>query len=586
MPESPGVYYFTDQRGRVIYVGKAKRLRSRVRNYLQPRDRLDAKTNALVAAASSIDYIVAGNEVEALVLECSMIKEYRPRYNIRLKDDKRYPYLKLTLNELFPRLLLVREVLDDGAEYFGPYTDSGAVRRTLRLIQRIFPLRSCTGRIDGTSERECLNFQIGRCCGPCSGRAAPDAYREIVMQVRLFLRGRNEALARELETRMREFSRSRCYEAASTVRDQIEALTRIRSRQYAVDQKGGDADALAVAREGVRACGVVVRVREGKILSSEAFYVPIFATDDITSIYAAFLKHYYHSATDIPERILLQRDIPERSLLSAWLGGRAGGAVAVTLPSRGHRRRLVELAELNATARLVASSASVSRAATLLAQVKRTLALPSTPRRVEAFDISNLGGRDAVGSMVTFENGKPFKSGYRHFRIRDPHATDDLAMMHEVISRRFERLRSGRERRPDLVLVDGGAGQVSAALRAMETVAASVPVVGLAKRNEEIHLPGEVIVRLARRSPVLRFLQRIRDEAHRFAVEYQRKIRGRTALDSRLDGIPGVGQKRRLWLLVTFGSVEGIAAATREQIAAVPGIGAATAERVHEHLHG
>jgi excinuclease ABC subunit C len=585
MPEDPGVYLFKDRRGKVVYVGKALRLRSRVRSYLQEPGSLDPKTRALVANADAVDYIVTGSELEALVLECTLIKEYRPRYNIRLKDDKRYPYLKLTTGEPFPRLVLVRRILDDGAEYFGPYTDSGAVRRTMRLIQRIFPLRTCTRPVDGTDERECLNFQIGRCCGPCTGRVTEKEYAALVGQVRLFLRGRGEELLRRLEARMKSLSERRCYEEASIVRDQVEAVKRISQRQHAVDPGGGDEDAVAVAREGEQATGVVLRIREGKILGSDTYKIPVSVKDTLSDIYTEFFKQYYHSATDIAPRILLMHPVPEQALLEEWLGSRAGRRVKLSAPSRGHRRRLVELAIRNAEAQTVPQRGRARGSARLLSRVKETLGLPATPRRVEGFDISNIQGTGAVGSMVTFEDGVPLRSGYRHFRIRGVEGSDDFAMMREVLDRRFSRLGTGRDRRPDLILVDGGAGQLSTAIRAMEDAGiAAIPVIGLAKRNEEVHRPGAGVLRLSRRDPVLRFLQRIRDEAHRFAVEYHRKLRGKDLRASELDAIPGIGPRKKMQLLVRFGSVDGIRRAAVEELASVPGIGRATAERIHEHL--
>lgn len=585
MPEDPGVYLFKDRRGKVVYVGKALRLRSRVRSYLQEDDRLDPKTRALMAAADAVDYIVTGSELEALVLECTLIKEYRPRYNIRLKDDKRYPYLKLTVSEPFPRLTITRRIADDGAEYFGPYTDSGAVRRTLRLIQKIFPLRLCTGRIDGTAQRECLNFQIGRCLGPCTGRVGEGEYGAAVEEVRLFLRGRNEALLRRLEERMRVLASGRRYEEASTIRDQIGSIRRISQRQHVVDPGGGDEDAVAIAREEDQACGVVLRIREGRLLASDAFLVPVSATDDIENIYNEFFKQYFHSATDIPTRILLQRPLSRQPLLERWLGGKAGRRVRLTVPSRGRRRRLVELAERNAEAQLVPNRGRDREHAAVLSRLKEALGLSATPRRVEGFDISNIQGTGAVGSMVTFADGIPMRSGYRHFRIRGAPGSDDTAMMREVLSRRFSRLVTGSDRRPDLILVDGGAGQVSTALRAMEEAGvAPIPIVGLAKRNEEIHRPGAGVMRLPRRDPALKFLQRIRDEAHRFAVEYHRRLRGKDLRASELDGIPGIGPRRKLELLVRFGSVEGLRRASAAEIASVPGIGPGTAERIHERL--
>lgn len=586
MPDSPGVYLFKDPRGRVIYVGKAKNLVSRVRSYMQASEKLDQKTQALMESVGSIDYIATGNEVEALVLEASMIREYRPRYNIRLKDDKRYPYLKLTSNEKFPRLLIVRRVLDDGGEYFGPYTDVGSVRRTLKAIKTIFPLRDCKGSFR-RRKRECLNFQIGRCRGPCTGRIDSAEYASIIMQLRMFLRGHSEALLGELQNSMESLSENRRYEEASVVRDQISSIRKISERQHAVDPGGADEDAVAIAREGSSACGVVLRVREGRIISSEAFMMPVLPADVITGIYEDFIKLYYSTSLDIPPGILAQYELPERKLICRWLKERSGQPVSISIPSRGHRRKLVGLAEKNAASRLLTLRGKKVTAGRVLGDLKKSLGLPSTPSRIEAFDISNIQGSVAVGSMVTFVDALPLKSGFRHFRIRTVDETDDFAMMREVLLRRLERLKDGKSRRPDLILIDGGKGHVSAVMGVMQAIGLSqINVIGLAKKNEEIFLPGvKDPVVLSRRSPGLKLLQRVRDEAHRFAVEYHRKLRSRGLLGSDLDDIPGVGEYRKIQLLVSFGSLTGLRKATEEEIAAVPGFGPATARKIHEHIH-
>ncbi len=586
MPDSPGVYFFKNQRERVIYVGKARKLVSRVRSYMQAPEGLDPKTRALMDTAESVDYIVTDNEVEALVLEASMIREYRPRYNIRLKDDKRYPYLKITSNEEFPRLLLVRRVLDDGAEYFGPYTDAGAVRRTLKAIKTIFPLRDCKG-IFRLRQRECLNFQIGRCLGPCTGKVASDEYAAIVRQLRMFLRGHSEALVEEMRNAMESLSTARRYEEASLIRDQIASIRKISERQHAVDPGGADEDAVAIAREGGNACGVVMRIREGRILSSEVFMMPVITSDDIAILYEDFFKLYYNTSRDIPPGILAQYDLPDGMIISRWLRERTGKVISISVPSRGHRRKLVDLAEKNAASRLLTVRGRKASANMELADLKKALSLPSTPSRIEAYDISNVQGTGAVGSMVTFVDGRPLKSGYRHFRIRTVDGQDDFAMMREVLLRRFERLRDGKSRKPDLILVDGGKGQVSAAMEAMHASGlAPISVIGLAKRNEEIFVPGERDpIELSRRRPGLKLLQKARDEAHRFAVEYHRKLRSRGLVESGLDGIPGVGEYRKTQLLVRFGSLAGLKSVSKEDIASVPGIGPETAGKIHEYIH-
>jgi excinuclease ABC subunit C len=587
MPDSPGVYFFKNERGRVIYVGKAKNLVNRARSYMQSSAKLDPKTKALMENAESIDYIATENEVEALVLEASMIREYRPRYNIRLKDDKRYPYLKITAGEEFPRLLMVRRVLDDGAEYFGPYTDAGSVRRTVRAIKTIFPLRDCKGSFR-SRKRECLNFQIGRCLGPCTGKVDGEEYATVVKQLRMFLRGHSEALVEELQVRMKALSDGRRYEEASVVRDQISSIRKISEKQHAVDPGGADEDAVAIAREGGSACGVVVRVREGRIISSEAFMMPVLLTDDITDLYETFIKLYYSTSLDLPRGILAQHPLPDGRLIERWLRERTGWPVSITVPSRGHRRRLVDIAEKNAASRLLTLRGKKVSSGKVLGELKRVLGLPSTPSRIEAFDISNIQGSAAVGSMVTFVDGRPLKSGFRHFRIRTVGEIDDFAMMREVLSRRLERLKDGKSRSPDLILIDGGKGHLSAVMEIMRGSGLSqINVIGLAKRNEEIFLAGrrDPLV-LPRRSPSLKLLQKIRDEAHRFAVDYHRRLRSRGLLESGLDGIPGVGELRKVQLLVRFGSLKRIEKATVDEIASVPGIGPTTARRIHEHIHG
>lgn len=588
LPDSPGVYFMKDRTGRVIYVGKAKRLSKRVRNYVRQHGALDSKTRALVSVTADIDYIATGSEVEALVLECNLIKEYRPRYNVRLKDDKRYPFIKITVQERFPRLVITRKVENDGAVYFGPYTDARAVRRTVRLIGSIFPLRTCTRtNFDRPGERGCLNFHIGRCLGPCRGNVGEREYAAHVEQVRLFLRGKNEELIDMLRRRMKELSDAMRYEEAAAVRNQIASLEVIAERQLAAVPGFANADVVALVREGRRSCGVVMKVREGKILGSETFMVPAAArvTDD--EVYEAFFELYYHAATDIPREIYTQRALSDRKLLEHWLGGKTGSTVRIVAPRRGDKKKLVELAVRNAWYKIVAETTHRTGGRAVLAEVKRSLGLPTTPFRIEAYDISSIQGRDAVGSMVTFENGAPYKSGYRRFKIRSTEGIDDFAMLEEVLTRRLGRLAAGKNRRPDLVLVDGGAGQVTAVRRAMKRVGvADIPVVGLAKKNEELYREGSSApIRLPRRSPALRLLQRIRDEAHRFAVTYHRKLRGRGVSRSALDGIPGIGEGRKLLLLSAFGSVEGIRNATVEEIATIHGIGGKLAETIYQHLH-
>jgi excinuclease ABC subunit C len=587
MPDEPGVYLMKDGRGRVIYVGKAKRLTSRVRSYFGRGERLDAKTERLVDAVRDLDFMVTRNEVEALVLECTLIKEHRPRYNIRLKDDKRYPFIKITTNEAFPRLLLVRSVENDGAEYFGPYTDVKAVRRMLRTMKTVFPLRNCIGGRFAERERECLNFHIDRCLGPCTGRVTEEAYGQIVKQVRLYLKGRGDELRCLLEARMRSLSERRCYEEAAKVRDQIETLDRVAGQQLSVSPDAGDKDVVAMAREGDTACAVVMKIREGKLLGTEAFFMPVGSGDEFTDIYDTFIKIYYHAATDVPPRIVTQVAPGERGLVEDWLSGKRKTRVRLVRPLRGRLRRLVELAQKNASLKIISQQKADKRSSAILTELKEKLGLVSTPDRIEAFDISNIQGIDAVGSMVTFKGARPLKSGYRHFKIRSVEGSNDFAMLEEVIERRVKHIRDGRDRAPDLILVDGGRGQVSAARKALNaSEISSIPIIGLAKKDEVVYVEGDPEPRrLPRRDMSLRFLQRVRNEAHRFAIEYHRKLRSKRVEYSELDAIPGIGEARKTLLLVEFGSVEALKRASESEIAAVNGIGGKIAQTVYRHLH-
>jgi excinuclease ABC subunit C len=588
LPDEPGVYIMKDGKGRVIYVGKAKRLSHRVRSYFQDGQDHSAKTRNLVSAIRDIDYIATGNEVEALVLEYNLIKEYHPRYNIRLKDDKRYPFVKVTTNEPFPRIVVVRRVESDGAEYFGPYTDVKALRKTLRFLKTIFPLRNCSGGQFKTRDRECLNFHIERCLGPCTGNVSQDEYRALVRQVLLFLKGKNDELRALLEERMRDFAENRYFEDAAKVRDQMEMLGRISEQQLAVSPGAGDKDIVVLSREGDTACGVVMKIREDRLLATEAFLLPASSSETDSTLFESFLGLYYHSATDIPPSIVIQQEVVDRELIEEWLGQKRGGRVELSCPRRGEQRKLVELALKNASLKILSEAKPGRRSTRVLEELKQTLGLVSTPFLVEAFDISNIQGAEPVGSMVTFKDGEPFKSGYRHFKIRDVDGANDFAMLEEVLTRRLRHIREGKDRAPDLVMVDGGRGQVTAARKVMnEGEMASIPIIGLAKKHEEIYLETEQEpLRLSRNNAALKLLQRIRNEAHRFAIDYHRKLMRRRLGKSELDGIAGIGIQRKIALLVEFGSVEELRKATIDQIASVPGIGERIAETIHRHLRG
>ncbi|MDD4856519.1 MAG: excinuclease ABC subunit UvrC [Candidatus Krumholzibacteria bacterium] len=587
-PDSPGVYFMKNKKGRVIYVGKAKRLSVRIKSYMQNRAALDAKTMALMRGAETVEYIATNTEVEALVLECTLIKEHRPRYNIRLKDDKRYPYLKITTKEPFPRLTLVRSMQRDGAEYYGPYTDTNALRRMMRTIKAIFPLRDCVGARPGRFPgRACLNFQIGRCRAPCTGAIGEEEYAEIVEHVRLFLRGKGERIGESIRESMWRLAGKKRYEEAAAARDQMDALDRVFERQRAAIPGGGDEDFVALSRESDMSCGVVIKVRDGAILGRESFFIPADASEKDMDVFTAFFELYYHSATDIPPLIRISCSMSDARLAAEWLSGKSGRRVRISTPRKGDKRSLLDLARRNASLLLVSEARIKGASLPVLRELKEALGIRSTPVRIEAYDISNIQGAEAVASMVTFERGAPYKAGYRRFKIRGLQRPDDCAMMREVLSRRLARLNEGKERHPDLIMVDGGMGQVSAVSEAMAEIGITgIPVIGLAKKNEEIYVEGRrEPLRLVRRSGALRLLQRVRDEAHRFAIEYHRKLRGRNMRNSALDDVPGIGPARKTALLVRFGDLEGIITASIDEIARVPGIGKRMARKVYESLH-
>ncbi len=585
LPEEPGVYLFKDDRGKVLYVGKAKSLRDRVRSYLGVAADLAPKTRVLMARAKGLDWIAARTEVEALVLECNLIKEYRPRYNVRLRDDKKYPYIRIT-TDTFPRVFATRILVQDGSEYFGPYSDVGAMRRTLALLQRALPTRPCTPpELDGI-DRPCLYHELRMCGAPCVGLQSQNEYAEAVEGVRLFLRGRTTELVTRLRQRMQEQSEGRDYESAARIRDQIQAIERSTDRMRSVVGEGVDRDAVALRRDGPDACGVVLRVRGGRLLASETFYFT-GREEDEAEIFQAFFTQYYNATTSVPDEILTSAAPQDPELLATWLAEKHGAAVRILQPQRGEKRTLVQLALKNAGLKLdewvIAHGGARRRAPDEVVQLGQALGLRDLPRRIECFDISNFQSGQPVASLVHFEAGEPVKALYRHFRIRGLVAPNDFAMMEQVVERHYARAVQEGRPLPDLVLVDGGRGQLSSAMRALERLglAGRLAVAGLAKQHEELFLPGrENPVVLPRTAPALKLVQRVRNEAHRFAIGYHRRLRGRDLVRSALDDIPGVGAKTRIALLRRFGSIAGVAAAEASELAAVPGVGAVSAERI------
>ena len=610
LPTDPGAYLMKDSHGEVIYVGKAASLRSRVRSYFQKGQAHDTKTLLMLAKVQDVDWIVTDSEVEALMLECSLIKKYHPWYNVRLRDDKHYPYLCVTTSEPFPRVLVTRRVKADGNRYFGPFADSQAMRESLRMIRRIFKIRSCNKKLTGEErDRPCLNFHMGQCDTPCSGRIGRKEYAALVHDTCLFLEGRQDSLVDRLRGEMIEASDQLEFERAARLRDQIEAMSKVIERQKAISTELVDQDVIAISANGNSAVVQLLFVRSGKLIGEEHFFLDGVSDETAETALGEFIKQYYRDATYIPREILVSHIPTDYDILREWLAVRRGTRVMLLQPQRGEKKRLVEMAAENAaqTAERERSMETMSedQAEADLEVLMETLELPELPKRIEAYDISNIQGQEAVGSMVVFEGGLPAKSHYRRFKIRVSGRPDDYGMMREVLMRRLAKAASGDKKflpLPKLILVDGGRGQLNAALEAMandqwsmvneesghEPLAISHQpyVVSLAKRLEEVYTPASAEpLLLPRESPALKLLQRMRDEAHRFALAYHQNLRKKTMRKSVLDGIPGIGDSRRKALIRKFGSLAGVKRASLEELMTVPGITRPVAEKLHETLH-
>jgi len=594
LPTKPGVYLMKDTEGHIIYVGKAINLRNRVRSYFHTSTGQTPKIRRLVERIADFEFIVTGSEVEALILECNLIKRYRPRYNVRLKDDKRYPYIKIGLQDDFPRIYTVRRMQNDGARYFGPYTSAKAVRQTMELLRKLFPYLTCKRQITGTDERPCLYYYIGRCAGPCIGAISREEYRALIKQVILFLEGKQERILRNLKREMQEAAERLDFERAATLRDQIYALEKVIEKQKIVSAAQSDQDVIAFAREDGQACVQIFFIRRGKLIGREYFVLTGTQDEDARQIMTSFVKQFYDEAAYIPPAILLQHNIDEAMVIEEWLRQKRGAKVIIRVPRRGKGRELIQMAAENAMetlAHLQAQwKADQARQVTALDELQRYLNLDKAPTRIECYDISNIQGRAATGSMVVFVKGVPRKSDYRRFRIKTIDRADDYAMLQEVLKRRFKRATAHKRGTwgvlPDLLIVDGGKGQLHAALEVLTELGMEhIPVIGLAKQREEVFTPGrsEALL-LPRDSEALYLLQRVRDEAHRFAIGYHRQLRKRMGLASQLDEIEGIGPKRRQALLKHFGSLEAIREASIEELAAVKGMNRKIAERVKEQL--
>ena len=588
VPDRPGVYLYKDGKSQVIYVGKAASLRSRVRSYFQESRVRDPKTDALVAQIRDLDVIVTGNELEALILESTLVKKHRPRYNIILRDDKHYPFLRLTTNEEYPRLVVARRVQKDGAAYFGPFYPATAMRQTLRLVRQLFPLRTCRIKIDGTLPRPCLQYFIHRCKAPCTGWETAAGYAETVRQVERFLEGKGDDLAMELTREMEAAAEEQKFERAAGLRDQIQALNTVRERQKMISTEEADQDIIGIVHQGLDACVQLFFVRKGRLLGRESFFFERLAGSTAGEVLSAFLRQFYSkNVTPAPE-ILLSEEPPEAELTTTWLAQRRGGRVDLFVPQRGVKRDLVAMAEENAALALESHLLSRgNRHQFVLDELAQTLGLPGAPHRIEGFDISTIQGSETVASMVVWQDGEMKKDDYKRYKIRTVTGTDDFASMHEVLARRYGRALEGEGVLPDLVLLDGGRGQLGAGIKALEELGLDyLPIASLAKRAEEVYLPDrlEPLV-LDLGSPALQALQKIRDEAHRFAITYHKKLRQRRTIASVLDQIPGVGPTLRTSLLKTLGSARGVKAASVAELASVPKVTPKLAKRIHDFFH-
>ena len=597
-PDRPGVYIMKDARGNVLYVGKASVLSNRLRTYFGSPSNLPNKTRRMLGQLDDFECIVTDTEAEALILENTLIKRHRPRYNARLKDDKTYPYLKIALNEEFPRVYITRRVANDGARYFGPFATAGTVRKTMDLVKRLFPYRSCTKNITGKDPRPCLEFFINRCVAPCTGYATKEDYAEVIQQVVLFMQGDTEAVTQDLQDNMQKASDSLEFERAAVLRDRMRSVERVAEEQrIKVDANPvSDMDLIALAQENQETWVEVFFVRHNKLVGRDHFFMEGAQEDDPGLVIGQFIKQFYQSASEIPPRILVQHAVEEEELIREWLQGLRGKSVRIALPMRGQHKKLIDLVAENARQGLNQyrvrwlDKADIIQGA--MSELREELSLPTDLRRMECYDISHIQGTNTVGSMVVFEDGAPKPAHYRRFRVKSVEGVDDFESMREVLRRRFNRMAEVRAKQklqdsdgtrpsdetwgifPDLVLIDGGKGQLSAALEVLlEMGLDNVPLASLAKENEWLYVPHtpEPII-LPRDSQALYMVQRIRDEAHRFAITYHRNLRSKSSLRSPIDSVNGIGPKRKRMLMRKFGSLSGIKQASVDEIAAVPGM--------------
>ncbi|MCY3552438.1 MAG: excinuclease ABC subunit UvrC [Candidatus Poribacteria bacterium] len=596
LPNAPGVYLMKASDGAVIYVGKAIRLRARVRSYFREKS-TSGLTSQMMRYVTEIDYIVTETEVEALILENNLIKAHQPRYNVKLKDDKRYPYLRVTTDEPFPRIHITRKAENDGTRYFGPFVHVRSTRQVLKQLTKLFPIRTCTLPLTETENRYrvCLDYHIGRCPGPCANKIDVPNYDEIVQKVCQFLSGNTDAVVKELTEQMQAAAEALDFETAAKYRDTLKDVQQAITTQNMDSVSAADEDVIGIAARTDIACVQLLRVRDGKLLEREHYYLNDADPESLATGLSAFISQYYQNAVFVPKTVVLPMQIASMELIEDWLSEKRGNRVGLHVPRAGRLRKLQTLASKNAEILLTQREQNVvysSGVEPALVELQELLGLKHPLRRIEAYDISNIGDRFAVGSMVVLEDAKPASGEYRRFKIRSVEGQNDFAMMQEVITRRFRRALADDEKfnkLPDLMLIDGGKGQLSAAQAAMKTFASShlpdIPMIALAKRIEEIFVPGksDAIV-LREDNPTLHMIQRLRDEAHRFAVTYHRQLRQKSLSESVLDEIPNLGPKRKQALLRHFGSIEAIREASLDGLLSVKGIPRSVAENIRKHL--
>jgi len=575
IPNLPGVYHFKRQ-DEILYIGKANNLKKRIKSYFNKK--LPIKDRKIIEQSDSIDYIVTENEIEALILEENEIKEYQPKYNIRLKDDKRYPYIKVTVSEEYPRIYYTRKIEEDGSLYFGPYTNVGAVRKALSTVRDIFPIRTCEGK--HLPLKPCLDYYIGRCIAPCIGNVTKEQYREFIEEAIDFLKGKAKKIEKIIEDKMWNASKTDNFEMAAMFRNQLMSIRELSKKQTMVLKDKTSRDIIGIEHKYGLACIVLFQIREGKMVHKEHYFLDSIEKSEISEYLQRFLGRRYSKVSFVPEEIVISKTIKDKNLLEEWLNTK------IHIPRRGNLKRLVNMANKNAKLELDKElSRPTQRTTRALFSLQEILALERVPTRIEGFDISNISGTDSVGSCVVFINGVPSKKDYRKFKIKRIKNTSDPAMIGEVVSRRIKRLLN-EDNLPDLILIDGGMGQLNAAINVMKNLMVlEVPVIALAKRLEEIYLPTGKIMSLPRNSPALKLLMRIRNEAHRFALDYHKRLRKKRITFSELDQIEGISYKRKVALIQHFGSLNRLLIASREEIEKVTGIGKKLAEVIYNYMH-